>query len=155
MQICRQSIDELESSIRNSLSSHRLTPQVISNIIRAQHDSFISLASKVAAVHDTVERYRERYDEYAQKYLGRQNNTSISGDRMVELSTIAANTLVPTACQSQGQIANSQAPLMTKLSHGLNQPPGYSTPAKPTLIFTPTSKRSNSMGAPLTKFKFQ
>ena len=120
MQYCRQSIDELESNIRMVSHSHHISPKVIQDIIRSQHSTFLSVASKIATVHDAVERHREKFLEYRSKYVS--NDISIPGlypeERApMQLSAIAS-TLLPTVNQTvAGQPTQSKPPAAFPVAH--------------------------------------
>eukprot|EP00126_Sphaerothecum_destruens_P015425 Sdes_comp9429_c0_seq1m891 len=55
MLLYRQQISELEAHIDSIFSSNmKLSPEGLSNIMHSQYESFVSLATQVALVHDEV-----------------------------------------------------------------------------------------------------
>ncbi|KAJ3098426.1 Nucleoporin p58/p45 [Phlyctochytrium planicorne] len=108
LQIYRQTIDDLERHFHTLTQKPHYTPQAIADILRTQHESFISIAGKVAKVHDSISNEKDRYLNYRNKYFGDSRNPfkdpSASKSTDTPLSAIAAD-LVPSAppAQQQGQ----------------------------------------------------
>ncbi|KAJ3307254.1 Nucleoporin p58/p45 [Kappamyces sp. JEL0829] len=109
MNQCRQHIEELEMNVKNAGHASRLTPSVIEEIIKAQYSSFMSIASKVAAVHDATTKAKEVFAAYQEKYLvtgGRQTSLALPGKD--GYSQMAAY-LVPSVPQPQASGFGSSA----------------------------------------------
>ncbi|KAJ3312919.1 Nucleoporin p58/p45 [Boothiomyces sp. JEL0838] len=176
MNQCRQNIEELELNLR---SSH--TPkinatgtislnQVIQEIIKNQYQSFMSIAGKVAQVHDTITKAKDIYIQFHEKYYG-----NVTPENNRESYSQLAQYLQPTVQQpvpqqlNQSQFGQSQfgtqsffgaKPADTKPAFALSTKPA--TAAAPTLntslfgnpIGGVGMKRSNSLGGAETKKLF-
>ncbi|RKO85224.1 hypothetical protein BDK51DRAFT_32496 [Blyttiomyces helicus] len=115
MALYAQSIEELETNLKNTISNtHKYTPQaantssqllVLLEILRNQDDTFLSVAGKIAMVHDAIERHRHAYKAFRKKYLGEEDpnvfgdsdgGSKNGRDEMMSYSAIAETTLQPT-----------------------------------------------------------
>ncbi|KAJ3219192.1 Nucleoporin p58/p45 [Dinochytrium kinnereticum] len=70
LQLYRQTIDELERHFQSITQKPHYTPQAIADILRSQHDSFISIAGKISKVHDSISSERDKFLNYRKKYFG-------------------------------------------------------------------------------------
>ncbi|KAI9008037.1 hypothetical protein BC832DRAFT_524895, partial [Gaertneriomyces semiglobifer] len=70
MQQYRQSIEELELNIKSMSEQKEYSPQVILEVMRYQDDGFLATANKVAALHDDLEKLREKYLDFRRMYFG-------------------------------------------------------------------------------------
>ncbi|KAI9015552.1 hypothetical protein DFJ74DRAFT_267721 [Hyaloraphidium curvatum] len=56
-------IEEIERNLESLESSDRFDPKALGDIIRAQNESFMGLATKVAAVHDEIARQKAIWEK--------------------------------------------------------------------------------------------
>ncbi|KAJ3193891.1 Nucleoporin p58/p45 [Irineochytrium annulatum] len=87
------------------LSQRSLSPQAIADILRNQYESFMSIAGKIATVHDAITNERERFLLYRSKYFGEGRNPfkdSSVDTGMTPLGVVATD-LMPTPAQQQAQ----------------------------------------------------
>ncbi|KAI8916320.1 hypothetical protein EDD86DRAFT_268357 [Gorgonomyces haynaldii] len=137
MQTCRQTIDELDSNMRALLSRPKLTPKTLETILRSQHSAFLTVAAKVALIHDKMEQERKQFLEYREKFGSKHRIPGLSLDEpQVSFGSIAQQTLQPA----------SNAPLPQQ------QQPAIVLPKPAPATFAPSltlGKRSNSLGSSL------
>ncbi|KAJ3018744.1 hypothetical protein HKX48_002658 [Thoreauomyces humboldtii] len=115
MQQYRQTIEELEASIRNLAEERQYSPVVLVEIMRDQDDSILAVAGKIAAVHDAVLKQQAQYQEFRRKYFGedvadggrRRGEWNPQGREETSLELIASTTLRPAG---QPQAAPGQQP---------------------------------------------
>ncbi|KAI8848669.1 hypothetical protein BC829DRAFT_393609 [Chytridium lagenaria] len=104
LQIYRQTIDDLERHFQTITQKPHYTPQAIADILRSQHESFMSIAGKIALVHDGITKEKERFLMYRNKYFGDNRNPfkdgAASAAKETPLSAIAAE-LQPSANAQQ------------------------------------------------------
>ncbi|EGF80288.1 hypothetical protein BATDEDRAFT_88993 [Batrachochytrium dendrobatidis JAM81] len=81
MQIYRQNIEEIELNVRNlMISPTKCTPQVIQDIIRDQYQGFVTIAGRVAQLHDQIDRECSKFAKFQQRYLGESKGVRVSTD---------------------------------------------------------------------------
>ena len=147
MQNYRQNIEEIESNVKNMMSaSIQYTPQVIQEILRNQHQAFLTVANKVAHIHDDIEQQKQQFGRFKRTYLGNDANSLYSSDQMrlteASLSTIAHATLKPSNATPNALQTNTNANSTTSMPpFGFNKPAAATTLAAPTgsLFQTPAS----------------
>ncbi|KAJ3068702.1 Nucleoporin p58/p45, partial [Quaeritorhiza haematococci] len=67
----RQAIDELERYLVSvTQQQSQFTPQMIQETLRAQNDSFLALANRIAALHDEIDSQRDAFVDYRRRYCG-------------------------------------------------------------------------------------
>ncbi|KAJ3093357.1 Nucleoporin p58/p45 [Physocladia obscura] len=99
LQMYRQTIDDLErhlQSLSQRTQSNQHSPQAIAEILKHQHESFLVIAGKIAAVHDSLSKQRDAFLAYRQRYFGDKKNPFKKefvgqDDARVPLSIIAAD----------------------------------------------------------------
>lgn len=69
MQVYRQTIDELEKHLQAINQPTPFNPQLIVEVLKSQHETFLSLASQIASIHDKVAELKEIYLTYRAKYF--------------------------------------------------------------------------------------
>ncbi|KAJ3318281.1 Nucleoporin p58/p45, partial [Boothiomyces sp. JEL0866] len=151
MNQCRQNIEELELNLRSS-HAPKINATIIQEIIKNQYQSFMSIAGKVAQVHDSITKAKDIYVQFHEKYYG-----NIAPENNRESYSQLAQYLQPTVQQpapqqlNQSQFGQSQfgaqslfgaKPIETKPAFTLSTKPA-STTAAPTLN---TSLFGNSLG---------
>lgn len=106
MTTCRQNIEEIDFSLTSTTSSV-ITPkvlkfiiQVMEQILRDQHASFLVVANKVAIVHDSVQKLARNFEIYRDTYLRTAGGGFENQTVGLRLHEIASN-LVPMQ-QQQG-----------------------------------------------------
>ncbi|ORY52093.1 hypothetical protein BCR33DRAFT_712297 [Rhizoclosmatium globosum] len=99
LQSYRQTIDDLERHLQSVSQKPHHSPQAIAEILKHQHDSFLVIAGKLAAVHNALGKQREAFLAYRRRYFGDHKNPFRKGfvgqDDRVPLATIASG-LKPT-----------------------------------------------------------
>ncbi|KAJ3117097.1 Nucleoporin p58/p45 [Phlyctochytrium bullatum] len=100
LQLYRQTIDDLERHFHTLTQKSQFTPQAVAEILRSQHESFLSIASKIAKVHDSISDECDKYLLYRSKFFGDNRNpfkdSPASASTNTPLSAIATE-LVPAA----------------------------------------------------------
>ncbi|TPX59738.1 hypothetical protein PhCBS80983_g02319 [Powellomyces hirtus] len=120
MQQYRQTIEELEASIKSLSEERQYSPMVLVEIMRDQDDSLLAVAGKIANVHDAVAKLKSQYADFRQRYFGvddkdrfrREGRNGRSKER-TPLELIASTTLRPSSTQpAQGGMGGfgQQAP---------------------------------------------
>ncbi|KAJ3061929.1 hypothetical protein HDU98_002192 [Podochytrium sp. JEL0797] len=89
-------LDRDETLIKNlrELVGKEMKTAAIAEILKHQHESFLLIAGKIAAVHDAFSKQRDAFLAYRKKYFGDNKNPFRKGyvgqDDRIALSTIAA-----------------------------------------------------------------
>ncbi|KAI9365513.1 hypothetical protein DFJ73DRAFT_270812 [Zopfochytrium polystomum] len=78
LQLYRQTIDDLERHLQGITQRVQYTPQSIVTIMRHQHESFLAIASKIAAVHDAVQKEKENFLHFRRRYFGETRNPFVA-----------------------------------------------------------------------------
>ncbi|KNE64939.1 hypothetical protein AMAG_10604 [Allomyces macrogynus ATCC 38327] len=69
-----QRLAEIEDHVASLARSQPPSPHAVAETIRAQNNSFLLLASQVAALHNQVEKLRDQYLVYRRQYHGDGKN---------------------------------------------------------------------------------
>ncbi|KAJ3282356.1 Nucleoporin p58/p45 [Borealophlyctis nickersoniae] len=136
MQQYRQTIEELETSIKNTFSQSEYTPDVLLEIMKAQDSSFLAIAGKIAALDDKISEHRKWFYEYLRKYFGDDGrgiaaeigDGQKTGGEESSLAELAAKTLQPSVPQ-QGQQQQGTPSWGSAFSQQGQQQPTAATPS--------------------------
>jgi nucleoporin p58/p45 len=69
MQTYRQQIDDMENYMAALTGEMSISPQVLAEVIRKLHESFIALAGQIQASHEAVKVQKEQYLNYRKAFL--------------------------------------------------------------------------------------
>ncbi|TPX72708.1 hypothetical protein SpCBS45565_g00249 [Spizellomyces sp. 'palustris'] len=151
MQQYRQIIEELELNIKSLSQERQYSPQVLLDIMRNQDDSFMAIASKIAMIHDALDKQKENYADFRRRYFGieeafkSRRGPHGQGREATPLELIASTTLKPSAQASQG----AQAAGLGYATLGSSSLFGQPVAANPTTLGISALGASN-IGQPAT-----
>ncbi|KAJ3221521.1 hypothetical protein HK099_003433 [Clydaea vesicula] len=138
-------IEELERALNDLInqSYKKISPGVIKEVLTSQNEIFLSLATKIAALHDLVNKQREVYAQFRSrffnedkvKFIAREKNLmpgKMDEDKAIPLSVIASQAISESQNVAQQQHqksgslfgANVAAPTAGSLFGNSNQTTG-------------------------------
>nr|CAG4641186.1 EOG090X0D34 [Eulimnadia texana] len=115
MQAYRQQIDEIERDLTALSRQQSLTPQELTNGLKKIHESLISLASKVYAVHSSLQNFKETYLDFRRRYHG--DTTDIFAARKSGSAPMRAAAQIPST-RSAGGLSRTLASLSGSTNQG-------------------------------------